>query len=104
MKLTELDPRWWALHSVATGSDTIKLGLTFECPCGCKGTERETRLGVPIDPPIDPQRLLQNTTWIGYPTMWKRGGESFDALTLTPSIDASQHGHWHGHITNGEIR
>lgn len=25
-------------------------------------------------------------------------------LTLTPSVDASKHGHWHGFITNGEIR
>ena len=24
-------------------------------------------------------------------------------LTATPSIDASSSGHWHGHITNGEI-
>lgn len=23
--------------------------------------------------------------------------------TVTPSIDASASGHWHGHITNGEI-
>ena len=25
-------------------------------------------------------------------------------LTVTPSIDASASGHWHGFITNGEIR
>ena len=25
-------------------------------------------------------------------------------LTVTPSIDASASGHWHGRITNGEIR
>jgi hypothetical protein len=24
-------------------------------------------------------------------------------LTVTPSIDASKSGHWHGHITNGEV-
>ena len=24
-------------------------------------------------------------------------------MTVTPSIDASKSGHWHGHITNGEI-
>jgi hypothetical protein len=27
-----------------------------------------------------------------------------DNLTVTPSIDASASGHWHGFITNGEIR
>jgi hypothetical protein len=30
--------------------------------------------------------------------------ESFDGLTVTPFIDASASGHWHGFITNGEIR
>lgn len=28
----------------------------------------------------------------------------FHDTTVTPSIDASASGHWHGHITNGEIR
>ena len=27
-----------------------------------------------------------------------------DDLTVTPSIDASASGHWHGFITNGEVR
>jgi hypothetical protein len=26
-----------------------------------------------------------------------------DDLTVTPSLDASRSGHWHGFITNGEI-
>jgi hypothetical protein len=29
---------------------------------------------------------------------------NFDAMTVTPSIDAGKSGHWHGHITNGEIK
>jgi hypothetical protein len=32
------------------------------------------------------------------------GGASFSDVTLTPSVDASQAGHWHGFITDGEIR
>jgi hypothetical protein len=28
---------------------------------------------------------------------------NFETLTITPSLDASHSGHWHGHITNGEI-
>lgn len=35
---------------------------------------------------------------------WQRSGDNFDNLTLTPSIDASRSGHWHGFVTNGEIR
>jgi hypothetical protein len=30
--------------------------------------------------------------------------EGFANLSVTPSIDASNSGHWHGFITNGEIR
>ena len=31
-------------------------------------------------------------------------GETFETLTLTPSVDASAAGHWHGHVTDGEVR
>jgi hypothetical protein len=27
----------------------------------------------------------------------------FESMTVAQSIDASESGHWHGHITNGEI-
>lgn len=33
---------------------------------------------------------------------WQRTGDDFETLSCTPSIDASQAGHWHGFITNGE--
>jgi len=35
---------------------------------------------------------------------WTMSSNTFDAMTVTPSIDASASGHWHGFITNGEIR
>jgi hypothetical protein len=35
--------------------------------------------------------------------IWQRTGETFDDLTLTPSIDASPSGHWHGYVTNGQV-
>jgi hypothetical protein len=33
--------------------------------------------------------------------LWQRTGETFETLTLTPSVDCSAWGHWHGFITNG---
>jgi hypothetical protein len=30
-------------------------------------------------------------------------GESFDTLTLNPSVGFDSIGHWHGRITNGEM-
>jgi hypothetical protein len=35
---------------------------------------------------------------------WNIGGRDFESMSITPSIDASASGHWHGHVTNGEIR
>lgn len=40
-------------------------------------------------------------------TKWNIAGgieaASFDTLTVTPSLDGSAGGNWHGFITNGEI-
>jgi hypothetical protein len=35
---------------------------------------------------------------------WKFEGNDFNTMTVTPSIDASSSGNWHGFITNGEIK
>lgn len=35
--------------------------------------------------------------------IWTAIGEDLDNVTITPSIDASKAGHWHGFITNGQI-
>lgn len=34
--------------------------------------------------------------------LWKRTGETFETLTLEPSI-MQPRGCWHGHIKNGEV-
>lgn len=34
---------------------------------------------------------------------WGRTSKMFETITITPSLDASPAGHWHGHIQNGEI-
>jgi Family of unknown function (DUF6527) len=34
---------------------------------------------------------------------WSVVGTEFSAMTITPSLDASASGHWHGHITGGQI-
>jgi hypothetical protein len=35
---------------------------------------------------------------------WKRTNDDFATMSVTPSIDASASGHWHGHITDGEMK
>jgi hypothetical protein len=99
MKLIELEPHWVGL------SPGHAIGVTFLCP-HC----RAVRLGVGFDVPIGGATL---DDFIGarlvfshanFPLGWHREGETFETLTLTPSVDTSQHGHWHGFIANGEIK
>lgn len=70
------------------------MGITFDCP-HC----RNTRLYVFFDRPIDGGAPAD------YPEakLWQRTGETFETLTLHPSIDASATGHWHGFIQNGIV-
>lgn len=97
MKLTDLNPRWVGLPG------PIYDGVSFDCP-HC----RKQRLAITFNPPIDPNGWwprISPPTYSGI-NVWKRdGGETFETLTLSPSIDANVDiaGHWHGHIRNGQV-
>lgn len=103
MKLTELEPRWFTRDDVP-GYD----GITFLCP-HCK----VIRLGVPFHQ--DGNRLMHEHQLLelDHPELhvaskpgdeWGMTGSTFEDISLTPSVDASASGHWHGHITNGEVK
>lgn len=105
MRLTDLDPRWVG-EGVESGRSGM--GITLNCPCGC-----DEALYVPFANPIDggPPTQWMRGSQSGY-TGWQREGETFDTLTLRPSIlrikfkgqDGKEHGcGWHGFITNGEV-
>jgi hypothetical protein len=98
MKLTDLNPRWYT----AAGSPDI-VGITFDCPC-CPGHVSATRLGVLFVEEIDRDGLPNDAHWTRPGVKWHRTGDTFETLSLTPSIDASKLGHWHGFVTNGEAR
>lgn len=106
MKLVDLNPRWFA-EAGRHGQ-----GVTFDCP-HCAG---RVRLSAAFSNPLDggaPVPLDPSTLW---PTLkprpddapglvtvpcgvhWARQGDTFEALRLVPSIDASKSGHWHGHV------
>ena len=102
MKLTDLNPRW-----IGSGGEGVSdkdgdpvperngVAISFECPCG-RGDRVCIEFNNPTDGlgPHDPTRNL-----------WNRTGETFETLTLTPSIQRAEPAgcHWHGFITNGEI-
>lgn len=111
MRLIDLKPRWVGLNPSQWGElegPSVRFGLSFKCP------HCEDRLAVMFKPFIDPTNFAERITWAlpGAPNpntgevkeihWWRRTGETFDTLTLTPSIDAANH--WHGFITDGEIR
>ncbi len=117
MKLTDLEPRWlvagyWEPSDTTTSGRIQRfanngrhgMGLSFLCP-----VHRDHRLAVLFANPVDggvPAEIRPGCY------AWHRTGETFDVLTLGPSIDASGSTHgtgavetpcWHGFITNGEI-
>ncbi len=125
MRLSALDPKLWA-EPGRHGQ-----GVVFLCP-HCRGGYIAVPFANPLDGgapfnvgteqarPIhrlweilygdlhDPEvkgAVLQKGTWVIPPgVLWQRTGETFETLTLSPSVDASRAGCWHGFITNGEVR
>lgn len=119
MKLGELDPRWFA-EDGRSGQ-----GLVFLCP-HCVTFANPLDGGAPIaigtrerrpireiwtllygdlgDSEVKGRVLPKGVDVIPPGFLWRREGETFDTLTLHPSVDASPAGCWHGFIRNGEVR
>lgn len=93
MRLVDLDPRWFVFEDGGP-----KVGLTFECP-HC----REQRIGVAFHhqghEAIDDAYIRAHSA----ENIWTMTGVDFADLSLSPSVDASKSGHWHGFVTNGQI-
>jgi len=106
VKLTDLNPRWFTVN-VAGHPKRHGIGLTFDCP-HC----RKVRLCVAFKNPLDGKEPVHISggfdgvghTDFGAEPLWQRTGDTFETLTLWPSVDVSKHGHWHGFVTNGAIR
>jgi hypothetical protein len=84
--LAKLNPKWCGLLRPDSGE-----GITFDCPkCG-----PSHRLCVYFDNPLDdkPSASWQKPTW-------KREGESFESLTIAPSI---QYQCFHGWVEEGNV-
>jgi hypothetical protein len=103
MRLTDLDPGWVSSGGPgitdATGQPVPErrgIGIAFDCPCHCAsrcfvGFENPMDGGIPYD--------ASNP-------LWHRTGETFETLTLTPSILRSKERGgcgWHGFVTDGSV-
>ena len=99
MRLPDLWPRW--IHPNV---------FMFLCP-HCQGIFLTCK-NVAMD--HDTQQALFEALYERYPGIvivgckescaWKwENAHNFDQISITPSLDASAAGHWHGHITAGAI-
>ena len=103
MKLTDLNP-----HFIGAGGEGISNadgspvptrpggGLVWACPCGCG-----SNLYVPFANPVDGGLCLSPER-----PSWNREGETFEKMTLSPSIKRIPHRGscgWHGFIKKGMI-
>jgi len=104
LKLVDLEPRWTVGSDEDCHVDRQGMGIGFNCPI-----HRNHRLVVFFSNPIDGGQPCKSVQFL-----WGRTGETFETLTLKPSIDASsnavQFGDgmiqtpcWHGFVTNGEV-
>ena len=103
MKLTGLNPRW-----VRSGGEGVtdmagnpvplreRVALSFDCPCGNSDCLRAC-IGFtnPPDGKGPCKSRGENT--------WEMLGDSFENLTLSPSIQRVGECGWHGFITDGEV-
>jgi hypothetical protein len=106
MKLIDLRPKWITLAQWASDRP-FYIGMSFDCP-HC----RTQRLAAVFQQPVDPTNvaaefIVPYTVPLGLGPAWKRSGDTFECLSLSPSFDASAiqyGGHWHGFIFEGEVR
>ena len=110
MKLTDLDPRWIQTRMV-------RAGISFLCPC-CRSvrltcfvehTPHQLQFRmladcgiIEVDEDGDPKRA--DIVPCNPQAKWQISGDNFENVSITPSIDASASGHWHGYVTGGRAQ
>lgn len=101
INLTRLDPTW-------IRRDGRIVGVRFKCPtCSRWGANFEGihSVGVLFTNPPDGGPALPNDETIASNNdgqRWTRTGDTFESLTLTPSIDGGE-GEWHGYVQAGIV-
>ena len=108
MRLSELNPKWVSLAGWSS-EHPFYVGVRFDAPNSkneqcptCGHIKNAERIVVNFWPPIDPAGLLGTMFNLPDNNGHRRvSGDTFDTLTLDPSIGRDPL--WHGHLINGEL-
>lgn len=99
--LRKYNPRWMGAGGSgifdAQGNPVPEregIGIIFDCPCG----NPDDIVAVEFDPPLDGKPPHRKDGHV-----WKRTGDTFDTLTLHPSILRVGGCEWHGWVRNGLV-
>lgn len=76
-RLVDCNPRWARSDSCAEGEDSN--WLQFDCPEG----HQNCQVSVPFSPSL---KGAPQSSVVGSRTIWTRTGDTFETLTLSPSI------------------
>lgn len=97
MRLVDLNPKFLGC-GLADGTWQEGVGVRLDCPCGSPDC---LDLFVPFKVALDGRPGPHGDK------AWDRTGDTFDTLTLSPSIQRmpvnGETCRWHGFIRNGEI-
>lgn len=107
MRLADLEPQF-----VGAGGEGISdkdgnpvprregVALVFKCPCGINHDSigESDLICLHFSNPLDGGSPLER---VGH--TWERTGDTFDTLTIRPSIQRLTGCRWHGFITDGEV-
>lgn len=98
-RLVDLNPTWFTAHG---HPDRHGLGVIYDCPCMDPKCEWGGRVVIGFANPLDGKPQL---SWRGESAtneyFWQRTGDTFETLTLSPSIHCV--GHWHGFMRSGVL-
>ncbi|HLY90837.1 MAG TPA: hypothetical protein VKQ27_17780 [Acetobacteraceae bacterium] len=113
MRLVDLDPRWlmkdgarigFVFRSPTLGDD---MWMTcFEAPPPLRELWPMVKDAFP-EGPANEKGFTRSIQPMNQAQRWQIAGgidaASFETMTVTPSLDGSPGGNWHGFITNGQI-
>jgi hypothetical protein len=81
-----------------------RVGVKFICPT-CPAIEGAPTIAVLFANPVDggpPAPAGCSLPGDNDGRRWQRTGDTIETITLSPSVDCSRCGHWHGFVSHGE--